>query len=186
MDEAPTDDVLNHDETSDAATLQTGLATISPVVAAILGTALTAAARRGEVGDMVHGLIAGLRILRTTAEAEAGYTMAAAFDTAVRTRFLADNLAKLRTTGQEPEPVALPGRGPDAAAVATIFENAAESCLTVNAHAEDNGPLEHAIFAFTGQLVQLLGGAPEWRAVATELRRPASQALDAETEVTLH
>lgn len=186
MDEAPRDEVLNQDEAGAGVTMQTGTEAISPVIAAILGTSIAAAVRRGETGDVVHGLIAGLRVLRTTVEAEAGYTMAAAFDTAVRTRFLADNLAKLRTTGEAPAATALPDRGPDAAAVATIFENAAESCLTVNAHAEDNGPLEQAIFAFTGQLLHHLGGAPEWRELSGELRRPSGQALDAETEVTLH
>lgn len=188
MDETPRDEILNQDEAGEAVTMQTGPEAISPVIAAILGTSIAAAVRRGETGDLVHGLIAGLRVLRTTVEEEAGYTMAAAFDTAVRTRFLADNLAKLRTTGQAPAATALPDRGPDAAAVATIFENAAESCLTVNAHAEDNGPLEHAVFAFTTQLLQQLGGAPEWRCLVGELRRPGGDDRDgeADTEVTLH
>ncbi len=161
---------------------------LSPVVTAILGTAVAAAAKRGASGDVARGLIAGLRVLRATVEEEAGYTMAAAFDTAIRTRLLVDNLAKLRTTGHEPEAIPLPAPGPAATATVAIFESAAESCLTINSHAEDNGPLEHAVFAFTTQLLQQLGGAPEWRCLAGELRRPPDGDPDEETngEVTLH
>lgn len=161
---------------------------LSPVVTAILGTAVAAAAKRGASGDVVRGLIAGLRVLRATVEEEAGYTMAAAVDTAIRTRLLVDNLSKFRTTGLEPEAIPLPAPGPGATAAAAIFESAAESCLTVNAHAEDNGPLEHAVFAFTTQLLQQLGGAPEWRCLAGELRRPngVDQDHEAGDAVTLH
>lgn len=181
-------EALDNDTGADAPNLPAGGESLSPVVAAILGTAVAAAAKRGASGDVARGLIAGLRVLRATVEEEAGYTMAAAVDTAIRTRLLVDNLAKLRTTGHEPEAIPLPLPGPGASAAAAIFESAAESCLTVNGHAEDNGPLEHAVFAFTAQLLQQLGGAPEWRCLAGELRRPPDDDRDAsaDTEVTLH
>ncbi len=161
---------------------------LSPVVTAILGTAVAAAARRGASGDVAHGLIAGLRVLRATVEEEAGYTMAAAVDTAIHTRLLVDNLAILRSTGHAPRAIPLPPPGPGASAATAIFENAAESCLTINGHAGDNRPLEQAVFAFTAQLLHQLGGAPEWRCLAGELRRPPDDDQDAraDTEVTLH
>lgn len=182
-------EALNNDTGADAPNQPAEGESLSPVVAAILGTAVAAAAKRGESGDVARGLIAGLRVLRATVEVEAGYTMAAAVDTAIRTRLLVDNLAKLRTTGQTPEAIPLPLPGPAATTTTAIFESAAESCLTVNAHAEDNGPLEHAVFAFTTQLLQQLGGAPEWRCLAGELRRPFGDGQDGESgeeEVTLH
>ncbi|ALG71020.1 hypothetical protein VY88_03740 [Azospirillum thiophilum] len=180
-------EALNTDAGAEASNRPRDGESLSPVVAAILGTALTAAAKRGGSGDVVRGLIAGLRILRATVEEEAGYTMAAAVDNAIRTRLLADNLSRLRVSGQTPQAVPLPGPGPGSSAAAAIFESAAESCLTVNAHAEDNGPLEHAVFAFTAQLLQQLGGAPEWRSLAGELRRPLAVAPSGEEdEVTLH
>ncbi|MCG5241787.1 hypothetical protein [Azospirillum doebereinerae] len=181
-------EALNDDPGAEAPNQPAEGESLSPVVAAILGTAVAAAAKRGASGDVARGLIAGLRVLRATVEEEAGYTMAAAVDTAIRTRLLVDNLAKLRTTGQEPEAIPLPAPGPGAGAAAAIFESAAESCLTVNAHAEDNGPLEHAVFAFTTQLLQQLGGAPEWRSLVGELRRASGGNPDEESdgEVTLH
>ncbi|MBP2299428.1 hypothetical protein [Azospirillum picis] len=180
-------EALNTEAGADAPNMPREGESLSPVVAAILGTAVAAAAKRGGSGDVARGLIAGLRILRATVEEEAGYTMAAAVDNAIRTRLLADNLSQLRVTGQKPEAVPLPVPGPGATAAAAIFESAAESCLTVNAHAEDNGPLEHAVFAFTAQLLQQLGGAPDWRSLAGELRRPLVAIPDGEDmEVTLH
>ncbi|WP_042703090.1 hypothetical protein [Azospirillum sp. B506] len=180
-------EALNTDSGADAPNMPGDGESLSPVVAAILGTAVAAAAKRGGRGDVVRGLIAGLRILRATVEEEAGYTMAAAVDNAIRSRLLADNLSRLRVSGEKPQAVPLPDPGPGASVAAIIFESAAESCLTVNAHAEDNGPLETAVFAFTAQLLQQLGGAPEWRSLAGELRRPLAVMPDAGgEEVTLH
>ncbi|WP_247887351.1 hypothetical protein [Azospirillum sp. SYSU D00513] len=160
-------EVLNEEATGDHIE---AAASTSPVVGAILGTALNAASRRGSAPDVVHGLIAGLRLLRTAVEQEAGYAMAAAVDSAIRTRLLVDNLSKLRSSGIEPDSVPLPTPGPEATAAVAIFENAAKSCLAVNAHAEDNTPLEQALFAFTSQLLQELGGAPAWAELMRELR----------------
>lgn len=165
-------EVQNHDESTEIAAIAGETATMAPVVNAILGTAVAAAAKRAAAADVVHGIVAGLRLLRSAAEAEAGYTMAAAIDTAIRTRLLVENLSALRTTGHEPVPVPLPAPGPNIAISAAIFVSAAESCLTVNAHAEDNAPLELAVFAFSTQLIQQLGGVPEWRTLMRELHRP--------------
>ncbi|AWK87539.1 hypothetical protein [Azospirillum thermophilum] len=179
-------DAMNLEDTGDTAGFLDDTLAASPVVAAILGTAVAAAAKRGGTGDVAHGLIAGLRILRSTVEEEAGYSMAAAVDTAIRTRLLVENMSRLRTTGQEPVAIPLPPPGPGATAAAAIFESAAESCLTVNAHAADNAPLEQAVFAFTTQLLQQLGGAPEWRDLSGALRRRGPGGLDAEEAITLH
>jgi hypothetical protein len=145
-------------------------AATAPVVGAILGTALNAAARRASHADVVHGLIAGLRLLRSAVEEEAGYAMAAAVDSAIRTRLLAENLSRLRSSGFAPESVPLPLPGREAGTATAIFEHAAQSCLAVNAHADDNTPLEQALSAFTAQLLQELGGAPGWSELVHELR----------------
>lgn len=143
-----------------------------PVVNAIVATAVAAAGKRGSAGDVAHGLIAGLRHLRAAVDEEAGYAMAAAIDQAIRSSLLAGNLERLRLTGSTPVPVPLPDPGPGATAAAIIVSSATDSCLAVNAHADDNGPLEHAVFALTSQLVSQLGGAPDWPALEKELHRP--------------
>ncbi len=149
--------------------------TMAPVVQAVIASALHAARERSGPGDVAHGLIAGLRHLRTAADEQGGYAVAAAIDTAVRTRILAENLEAARRDGRRPDPVALPAAGPALAVATAILENAADSCLAVNAHAPDNGPLEIAVFALTGQLIQHLGGAPDWRDVERELHRPSAR-----------
>jgi len=143
-----------------------------PVVTAIVATAVAAAGKRGSAGDVVHGLIAGLRHLRAAVDEEAGYAMAAAIDQAIHSSLLAGNLESLRLTGSTPAPVPLPVPGPGATAAAVIVSSATDSCLAVNAHADDNRPLEHAVFALTNQLVKQLGGAPDWPALERELHRP--------------
>lgn len=168
-------EVLNHEESTGTPLGAEQPVTMAPVVNAILATAVAAAVKRAKPSDVAHGIIAGLRLLRSAAEQEAGYTMATAIDTAIRTRLLVENLSALRTTGHAPTAVPLPPAGPGAASAAAIFVSAAESCLTVNAHAPDNGPLELAVFAFSTQLVQQLGGAPDWRDLCGELHRPSEK-----------
>lgn len=155
-------------------------ATIAPVVSAIVGTAVSAASKRAGRADVAHGLIAGLRLLRSAAEEEAGYGMGVAIDTAIRTRLLVENLSALRATGREPAPVPLPSPGEGLAIASVIVTSAAESCLMVNAHAPDNEPLELAVFTLSTYLVQHLGGAPDWRSLSLELHRPSSASGAAE------
>lgn len=143
-----------------------------PVVTAIVTNAVAAAGKRGSAGDVAHGLIAGLRHLRAAVDEEAGYAMAAAIDQAIHSSLLAGNLERLRQTGSTPAPVPLPDPGPGANAAAVIVSSATDSCLAVNAHADDNRPLEHAVFILTSQLVNQLGGAPDWQALEKELHRP--------------
>lgn len=143
-----------------------------PVVTAIVANAVAAAGKRGSAGDVAHGLIAGLRHLRAAVDEEAGYAMAAAIDQAIHSSLLAGNLEQLRQTGSTPAPVPLPNPGPGANAAAVIVSSATDSCLAVNAHAPDNGPLEHAVVILTSQLVKQLGGAPDWPALEKELHRP--------------
>jgi len=168
-------EVRNHEESTGTPAMADESVSMAPVVNAILGTAVAAAVKRADPNDVAHGIIAGLRLLRSAVEQEAGYAMATAIDTAIRTRLLVENLSALRTTGHAPTAVPLLPPGPGAAVAASIFVSAAESCLTVNAHAEDNGPLELAVFAFSSQLVQQLGGAPDWRDLVGELRRPSER-----------
>lgn len=140
-----------------------------PVVGAILATAISAAEKRASPADVAHGVIAALRHLRATADEQAGDAMAAAIDAAVRQHFPQGPLA--------PRPIvsALPPAGPGAAAAATIMESAADSCLAVNAHAPDNGPLEIAVNALTLQMLRHLDGPPEWEMVERELQRPTER-----------
>ncbi|CAO3373302.1 hypothetical protein [Azospirillum argentinense] len=175
-------EVQNHEDSTDAAVMGDDAESMAPVVTAILGTAIAAAAKRAGTADVAHGVIAGLRLLRSAAESEAGYTMGAAIDTAIRTRLLVENLSALRTTGSAPAPVPLPAPGAGVAIASAIFVSAAESCLTVNAHAEDNGPLEMAVFAFSTQLIQQLGGSPDWRDLMRELHRPSEPRDDRPVE----
>lgn len=138
-----------------------------PVVGAILATAISAAEKRASPADVAHGVIAALRHLRATADEEAGDAMAAAIDAAVRQHFPQGRLSSSGAAAGF-----LPPAGPGAAAAAMIMESAADSCLAVNAHAPDNGPLEIAVNALTLQMLRHLDGPPEWETVERELRRP--------------
>lgn len=158
-------------------------AAMATVVKSILESAMTVASRRGGSGDVVHGLIAGLRLLRSVVEDEVGAAMVSAMDNAVRSRMLIEKMAQMRHSGRMPEPVSLPEPGHGLTATAAIFQSAAESCLTINAHAEDNGPLELAISGFSAQLLERLGGAPDWPELSRELRRPFERSLSVETTV---
>jgi hypothetical protein len=146
-----------------------------PVISAILATALSAAEKRAGPADVAHGVIAALRHLRATADEEAGYTMAAAIDTTVRQHLLAGGMSELRRTGRGPVFTALPPAGPGAAAAALIMESAADSCLAINAHAQDNEPLEIAVNALALQIGRHLGGEPGWEMVERELHRPVER-----------
>lgn len=140
-----------------------------PVVGAILATAISAAEKRASPADVAHGVIAALRHLRATADEQAGDAMASAIDAAVRQHLPQGPLA-LR-----PVVSVLPPAGPGAATAAMIMESAADSCLAINAHAPDNGPLEIAVNALTLQMLRHLDSAPEWETVERELRRPTER-----------
>lgn len=154
-----------------------------PVVNAIIASAAVVALKRGSEHDVGLGVIAALRRLRATAAEEAGLAVVAAIDTVIRSRLLSENLTCLRTSGAAPHGVAIPAPGRGANAAAVIFEAAADSCLAVNAHAPDNGPLELAVYALTGQMVQRFGGAPEWPVLKDELDRPLAAHIPAPASV---
>ncbi|HEY0835315.1 MAG TPA: hypothetical protein VGE72_15540 [Azospirillum sp.] len=154
-----------------------------PVVNAIIATATSAALKRGSEEDVGLGVIAALRRLRATAQEEAGLTVVAAIDTVIRSRLLAENLTHLRASGAPPDAITIPAAGRGTNTAAAIFESAADSCLAVNAHAPDNGPLELAVYALTGQLVQRFGGTPAWPALKDELDRPLGGHIAAPTSV---
>lgn len=154
-----------------------------PVVNAIIATAASAALKRGTEGDVGLGVIAALRRLRATAQEEAGLSVVAAIDTVIRSRLLAENLTRLRAGGAAPDAIVIPAPGRGANAAAAIFESAADSCLAVNAHAPDNGPLELAVYALTGQMVQRFGGTPAWPALKDELDRPLGGHIPVPTSV---
>lgn len=141
-----------------------------PVVGAILATAISAAEKRASPADVAHGVIAALRHLRATADEQAGDAMASAIDAAVRQHLPAGPLSQIRPTVS-----VLPPAGPGAATAAMIMESAADSCLAINAHAPDNGPLEIAVNALTLQMLRHLDGAPEWETVERELHRPTER-----------
>lgn len=155
-----------------------GAQAMSPVVAAIVDSAAAAAAERAAPADVTHGLVGALRHLRAAIDDQAGFAMAASMDNAIQARIMVENLRVLRLSGSPPHPVRLPPVGASAVVATAIFESAAESCLAINALAPDNGPLEHAIVAFTAQLFEQLGGMPEWGELKAELHRPHGRAAD--------
>lgn len=144
---------------------------MSKVVNAIIGTALDAAMRRGTPKDVALGLIAGLRQIRFAADEAAGFTAASAIDGAIQAQIISDGLTAMRRTGVQPKSVHLPQPGVSTSNVAAIFEGAADACLAVNAHAEDNEPLHYAVLVMASQLVLQLGGTPNWGELQAELHR---------------
>ncbi|MEI6557174.1 MAG: hypothetical protein WCO00_02115 [Rhodospirillaceae bacterium] len=80
------------------------------------------------------------------------------------------------------KPVALPPVGAQAARAATILEDAAMTCLTLNAYFPGNSALSLATRVMTQRLLETVGGAPEWGVISTALHSAGSGDDDAASE----
>jgi hypothetical protein len=153
-------------------------------IEAVIDLAIRTARRRASREDTVLGLIAGLRRIRAALD-EKGPTLASQLDATVRDVLIARNLG-----GREvPKPAPLPEPGPGMWFATTVLEDAAQTCLALNGHTQDNSAVQAAICLLADRLVGQLGGAPDIRRLYDRLW--AKQADDdcgagRESAVSLH
>ena len=143
----------------------------------VIASSLDRAARGAGRGDVAHGLLAGLRRIRGVVGAQAGYAAACAVADSIHDQILERSLESFGTA-----PVGLPTPGAKAARAATILEDAAMTCLTLNAYFPGNTALTLATRAMTQRLLETVGGAPAWGEVCDALCRRETEDEEAANE----
>ncbi len=135
----------------------------------LIGTVITASIERAAMGatkgDLVHGLLAGLRRIRTVVGLQSGYGAACAVDDSIHDQMLERSL---ETFGAAP--VGLPQPGAGAARAAAILEDAAMTCVTLNGYFPGNTAMTLAVWAMTERMLVVAGGVPHWRVISALLR----------------
>jgi len=141
-----------------------------PSAETILDGAWHAASRRASCEEMAVACVAALRRLHQVIEESAGETGAAIFRGCIRQLALQ---AALRHLGRVQKPTAaLPDAMPSARLACAMLEDAANSCVALNAAAEDNGPLCHATEFLVERLFALLGGMPDANELIDQIVAP--------------
>ncbi len=142
------------------------------LIEAVIGSAFERAAQRAGAGDLAHGLLAALRRIRLVVDAQVGYSGACQIDDGIQDILVQRALAAYDSTA--PEAMPLPPFGPSTARAVAILEDAAMSCLALNAWFPGNSAVSLAVAVLTSRLVDCLGGVPDRDTVFSRLRKPAS------------
>jgi len=125
----------------------------------VIDHSLTIAHRRASVGDVAHGLIAGLKRIRAAVDEVGGYSMVSILDGAIRDRLIIRGLRAVRA-GEQELPARLPVAGPHSAVAETIMVAAAETCVIYGADQPDVTGLLYAAFLLVDRLIEALHAAP--------------------------
>lgn len=150
---------------------------LQALINTVIASSIDRAARGAGKGDLAHGLLAGLRRIRGVVGAQAGYGAACAIGDSIHDQILERSLESFGA-----KPVALPPPGAAASRAATILEDAAMTCLTLNAYFPGNTALTLATRAMTQRLLETVGGAPAWCEVCEALRCPETEDEEADSE----
>ena len=142
-------------------------------IEAVIELAIKTARRRAPSGDVAAGLVAALRRIRAALDEESP-TMASQLDATVRDVLIAANLGRREV----PPPVPLPAPGAAAPFASIVLEDAALTCIALNAHTPDNSALHTAICVFAARLVAELGGTPAIGTVLDSIRAGRSDGSD--------
>jgi hypothetical protein len=142
-------------------------------IEAVIELAIKTARRRAPSGDIAAGLVAALRRMRAAVDEESP-ARASQLDATVRDVLIAANLGRREV----PAPVTLPEPGQAGGFASVVLEDAALTCLALNAHTEDNSALHAAICCFAARLVGELGGAPAIGAVLDRIHAGASDGCE--------
>ena len=137
---------------------------LQSLIDTVIAVSVDRAARGAGKGDVAHGLLAGLRRIRGVVGAQAGYGAACALGDSIHDQILERSLENYGSA-----PVGLPPPGAGAARAASILEDAAMTCLTLNAYFPGNTALTLATRVMTLRLLDTVGGAPAWSDVSTAL-----------------
>ena len=137
---------------------------LQSLIDAVIAVSVDRAAAGAGRGDVAHGLLAGLRRIRGVVGAQAGYGAACALGDSIHDQILERSLENYGSA-----PVGLPPPGVGATRAATILEDAAMTCLTLNAYFPGNTALTLATRVMTQRLLETVGGAPAWSDVSAAL-----------------
>ena len=139
------------------------------LVELVIASAFERAARDASDDDLVRGILAALRRIRITVGAQAGYSAACSLDDSIRELIVERALQRQDSDGDFPRTVTLPAPGPRSARACAIVEDAALSCIALNAFGPGNEMLSDAVRTFVALLLSRLHGVPDWLALHAEL-----------------
>jgi len=159
------------------------------LIEAVIESALERAARTARPGDVALALLAALHRIRSMVAGQAGYAAACSLDDSVRETMI-ERALTLFGTGA-PSAVPVPARTPAAERAIAILEDAAMSCLALNAWFPGNTAMNIAVTTLASRLVDCAGGIPDWSRIFAELhtsdRDDEEAALDARwTSAAVH
>ncbi len=129
------------------------------LISAVIGSALDRAARSAGNADLARGVLAALKRIRMVVSVQAGYGAACGLDDAIHMVFVEHALAVFGIL--EVPSVPLPGKSAAARRASVILEDAAMSCLTLNAYFPGNAAMTLAVSTLAERLVDCLGGIPD-------------------------
>jgi len=138
---------------------------LQSLISTIVASAIECAGRGGGDADVVHGLVAGLRRLRTVVAAQAGYGAACALEDSIHAVFVDRTMQ-----AAERSPRVLPPQTVHTRRAVQILEDSAMSCLALNAFFPGNTSIGFAVQVLAGRLVDRLGGVPDWLVILSVLR----------------
>lgn len=146
-----------------------------PIIQGLIEIACRVAGQRGaSAEDVALGIVAALRRIHTVVQ-EASDSLALTMREMLRDVIIRHNLDQLRATEALPTSAPLPEKGGAAARLAVaVFEDAANSCLGLNALTPDNQAVAAAAHILLERLIQILGGAPDYRALIDRITDSAA------------
>ncbi len=134
----------------------------------MIGASVRTAAKLSGRDAAVSGILSGLRHLRDVVTLQGGEDAARVFDDQVREHVLGRVLTTIKTPAAEPITIMLP-KAAEARAGA-IMRDVSESCLVLNTVARDEGVFTYTMTGLLDQLIDQLGGMPNWAELQDALR----------------
>lgn len=134
----------------------------------MIGASVRTAAKLSGREAAVSGILSGLRHLRDVVTLQGGEDAARVFDDQVREHVLGRVLTTIKSPAAEPITIMLP-KAAEARAGA-IMRDVSESCLVLNTVARDEGVFTYTMTGLLDQLIDQLGGMPNWAELQDALR----------------
>lgn len=135
----------------------------------MIGASVKTAVRLSGRDAVVAGILSGLRHLREVVVQQGGDDAARIFDDQVREHVLGRLLSNMRGPG-EPITVMLPKPDLVEHRAAAIMRDVSESCLVLNSVSRDEGVFTHTLTGLLDQLIDQLGGMPNWAELQDALK----------------
>jgi hypothetical protein len=117
----------------------------------------------------VNGILSGLRHLRDVVVMQGGEDAGHTFDDSVREHVLSRVLAE-KVKGPDLIKVTLPSSTLASSKASAIIRDVSESCLVLNSVAQDEGIFAHTVIGLLDQLIDRLGGSPDWAELQDALK----------------